>query len=103
MESLSPLEVTPLYFQSIDMVWDTFSPYFYDRIRLLGIKHGYELVDTMVDRKNAYFLGREQEGAKIIDAYSHRPRGSVRLQSVETFNRGINLFRLVTVSPLHKR
>ena len=102
IESLSPLEVTPLYFHPIDMVWDTFSPYFYDQIKRLGVVHGYELLDAMVDRKGVYFLGREQEGTKIIDAYSHLPKGSVQLQSVKAFKRGINLFRLVTVPLSHK-
>ncbi len=50
--------------------------YFYDEIKPLGIQHGYELVDALIDNENAYFLGRDRDGMVFINQYAHRPNGS---------------------------
>lgn len=97
LEDFDPLEPPPVYFHPIDMVWDTFSPYFYDEIKPLGIQHGYELVDALIDNKNAYFLGRDRDGAVFIDQYAHRPKGSVQMVLMRRVRRDIGLFRFVTV------
>ena len=97
LENTNPLAMTPLYFHPIDMVWDTFSPYFYDEIKPLGIQHGYELVDSLIDRKDAYFLGRERDGEILIAAYAHRSKDDVQMIEVCRFRPDIKLFRLVTL------
>ena len=57
LNALSPLTPIDMRFQPINLGWNTFSPRFYRQIGALGIQHGYELMDILIDRPNAYILG----------------------------------------------
>lgn len=103
LENLAPLEVTPLYFHPISMVWDTFSPLFYDSLMPLGVRHGYDLIDAMVDNKNAYFAGDRRTAQILLDVYAYRYKGTVRAEPVRDFHPGVSLYRFVSVVPAEKR
>ena len=97
-EALNPLDTYQYYFHDIDMVWGTFSPYFYEQLKPLGIEHGYQLVDALVDNKNAYFLGNGWEANINIASYAHKPKGVVTKILIRHFVNPyeLNLYRFVT-------
>lgn len=102
LENLEPLEVTPLYFHPIEYVWDTFSPFFYDSLRPLGVMHGYEIVDAMIDNKNAYFAGDEWNARVLLELYAHRHKDDARFELVRRFHPGVSLWRFVTTKKSDK-
>lgn len=57
LNDLSPLRPLELRFRPIYQGWNTFSPRFYQQISPLGIQHGYQLVDALIDKPHAYLFG----------------------------------------------
>lgn len=94
-EALNPLTNYHYYFHDIDMVWDTFSPHFYDSLKPLGVQHGYEVIDAMINNKNAYFLGNDFSADKLLDSYADKSRGDVSKLLVRTLNPYLYLYRFV--------
>lgn len=90
---LSPFEVTPLRFHPIDLGWTTFSPRFYQQIKYLRIDHGYELMDALINRDNAYALGRRWWAYTMLDNLNKRYVHLVKLVPVREFSSGDVLFR----------
>jgi hypothetical protein len=65
--NLSPLDPSHQEFDAFSLGWDTFSPDFYHRISALGITHGYEIPDALVDRPDAYVLGPKKWCKTVAD------------------------------------
>lgn len=86
---LSPLEHVELHFQPINLGWNTFSPRFYRQISALGIEHGYQLVDALIDRPDTYVLGPQEWCQNLLSYASDSDRRGIRLVNV-----GTELFRL---------
>lgn len=95
LETLSPLEALPLRFHPIDMGWNTFSPRFYQEIRYLGIDHGYELIDTLVGRQDAYLLGNPWWAGVALNMRTSSMTADVRPLQVYQFSDNDRLFRYV--------
>jgi hypothetical protein len=93
LENLSPLEVTPLRFDAIGLGWNTFSPRFYQEIAPLGIDHGYQLLETLINNKNAYVLGNPWWAAVTLNEVANRPTRDLKPVMVREFSRSDSLFR----------
>ena len=96
LERGSPLEVVHLNFQPVMLGWTTFSPAFYHQIGALGISHGYELMDALVDRPDAYLLGDEDWCKAMLQLATDADRRGVHAEQVQRFDDGTGLFRLVS-------
>lgn len=100
-EALNPLEPFHYEFHDIDMIWDTFSPYFYQQLQPLGIQHGYQLINALVDNKNAYFLGNGWGAEKVLASYADQSKGAVKKELVYEFHGAyyLELYRFVRENP----
>jgi len=58
LERLNPLREPDIRFRQLRLGWNTFSPGFYQQVSGLGVSHGYEIMDAMVDNPHALMLGR---------------------------------------------
>jgi hypothetical protein len=79
---LSPLQPVLLRFDHIDLGWSTFSPLFYDQIRVLGVQHGYELMDAMVDDPRAYLRGWQPWAQQLSSYATAHQRGGIEVVQV---------------------
>lgn len=89
LNELSPFEHVELHFHPIDLGWNTFSPRFYQQIGSLGIEHGYQLVDAMVDRPDTYVLAPRRWCESLVSYASDSDRRKIQVVMV-----GTELFRL---------
>ncbi|MFI4921689.1 MAG: hypothetical protein ACHQAZ_08635, partial [Gammaproteobacteria bacterium] len=93
LESLSPLEVTDLRFHPVELGWNTFSPRFYQEIAALGIDHGYQLMDTLIDNKSAVELGAPWWGTVMLNMATARPGSTIKAVPIRQINNALYLFR----------
>lgn len=92
-KDLDPRTEPVLDLQPIQLGWSTFSPRFYQQIGTLGVQHGYEVVDALVDRPDAYILG-PHDWVIELSAYLSDPRG-VEAVTLARFPDGTRLMRFV--------
>lgn len=99
VENLNPLDTISFRFHPVDLGWNTFSPRFYQEISHLGISHGYELMDTLIDREHAYTLGNSWWAYTMLDCLSKQYQYPIRLVRVKDLYQGDSLFRYVLEKP----
>jgi hypothetical protein len=92
LESLNPLEIISLRFDVINLGWNTFSPRFYQEIAPLGIDHGYQLLDALINNKNAYLFGNLWWASVTMNEIPNRPSRKLKLVVSREFSRGHSLF-----------
>lgn len=92
---LSPFDVISLRFHPIELGWSTFSPRFYQQIKYLGIDHGYELMDALIDRGDAYALGTGWWAYTMLDDLNKHYMRPIKLERVREFYPDGDLFRYV--------
>ena len=95
LEKLSPLQQPRLDFHPIQLGWSTFSPRFYQQLGALGVEHGYQVVDAMVDNAHAFLLGDMGWCKSLRDFAS----GPVEIEDVQRFGDGTHLCRLRQAKP----
>jgi len=89
-----PLETPTVRYQPIDLGWSTFSPLFYSQIGKLGIHHGYELVDALVDNPNAYLVGTAGWCYNLLDYVDAARRPRIQTVEILKFADGSSLYQL---------
>ena len=94
LETLNPLEETSLRFDAIGLGWNTFSPRFYQEIAPLGIDHGYQLLETLINNKNAYLLGNPWWASVTLNEVANRGSRHLKLVTAREFSRGHMLYSL---------
>lgn len=82
LNELNPLEPIDWQFQPINLGWNTFSPRFYGQISTLGITHGYELIDALIDNPHAYLLGTRVWCQSLLLNASNRKARQIRVVTV---------------------
>lgn len=84
LTALSPLEPIELRFRPIELGWNTFSPRFYRQIGALGIEHGYQLVDALIDKPGAYLLGPQKWCQSLLSYATDAPKRDIRVVPIGT-------------------
>lgn len=87
---LDPLKPVVLRFEPIELGWNTFSPRFYRQIGVLGIQHGYQLMDALAHRPGALVSGSEGWCQELVDYANSSGGGDFAMLAV-----GPNVFRIV--------
>lgn len=95
----NPLKPPELRFQPINLGWNTFSPRFYQQISTLGIQHGYELIDALVDRPNAYILGNQDWCESMLIYAANYPQRHIEVAATEPKINDLPLYRLTGGKP----
>lgn len=90
----NPLETPTVRYQPIDLGWSTFSPLFYSQIGKLGIQHGYELVDALVDNPNAYLVGTAGWCYNLLDYVDPARRPHIQTVEILKLPDGSSLYQL---------
>ena len=100
LDVLSPLDPIDLHFQTIDLGWNTFSPRFYHAIGALGVEHGYELMDSLVNRDHAYLMANPQWCKDMLAYINGYPQRDIQVQLVTPVYGHIGVYRLVEAAKL---
>ena len=93
LERLSPLRVVHLSFTPVQLGWSTFSPRFYRQIGRLGIQHGYELVDALITRDDAYMLGSHAWCRNLLPYATVADPAKVEPVMVQRITRGVGVYK----------
>ena len=94
LEMLDPLRPVDLRFQPVQLGWSTFSPRFYRQIEALGINHGYELRDALLDRDKVYVLAGQPGWMRFLVLDTRASGCKARAVPVEKFRDGVGVYRL---------
>ncbi|MGE5625847.1 MAG: hypothetical protein ACM3ZT_09905 [Bacillota bacterium] len=97
LEALSPLDPMELRFETIDLGWNTFSPRFYHALGSLGLQHGYELMDGLVGRPNAFIFGTQGWCEEMLRYAKGHPNNSIGIMSVQPVSSSLGVYRLQAV------
>jgi hypothetical protein len=93
VETLDPLHPPVLRFNTIHLGWSTFSPRFYSEIGKLGVEHGYEVVDALIRRPDAYMLGIPGWPSELLYYATDTDRRDIRVLTAREFSTGMILYR----------
>lgn len=93
MEASDPLHIVWPRFTTVELGWSTFSTNFYREIGALSIQHGYALIDSLIDRPDAYLLGTADWCQDMLYMASHATERHIKVVQVVDFHDGTGLYR----------
>jgi hypothetical protein len=93
LENQDPLHPIDLRFQPVQLGWSTFSPRFYAQIGALGARHGYELMDALINHPDAYVLGSPAWATALLIYATDPDKGDISVVTVRRFADGTMLMR----------
>lgn len=94
MQFADPMDMQWPRFHPIYLFWGTFSQRFYDQIGALGIQHGYQIMDAMIDNPKGYLLGTKGWCESMLYFITDNAQRHIEITPVKIFTDGTGLYRL---------
>ena len=92
---MDPLKVYRYGFFVLPAGWSTYSERFYTILNEVGLNHGYELMPSMVENKEAVVIGREYYAVYTVMYLKNIHGIECRLEEIQSLPGGVGVFNIV--------